>query len=137
MYPKYGPGRTMSGIAGTTKSARAAAGIDLTHNAFPDDLGCVIGSLDQADELVSNGPFESGVPACDLQVGITNAGFNHAHECFVGTIRSWNVRNGDAVLINSQCLHIIRDMVVNLLSGESLLYFLQFRIINLQINFRK
>src|SRR5687767_4062724 len=96
----------MSRIAGTTKLAFAAAGIDLADDASPDQLRRVIRRLDDSDELVADRPVEAGVTACYFKIGIADAGFKNANESLSASIGRRNIGEMNLAIFDSQGLHI-------------------------------
>jgi hypothetical protein len=60
----------------------AAAGIDLAHDALTGEARLTVRSLDDTDELVADRSREICITANDLEVGIADAGYGDANECF-------------------------------------------------------
>jgi hypothetical protein len=68
----------MPGIAGAAQIAFAAACIDLTYYALPDQMWRIVARLDHTDKLVTDRSVEPGITAHDLEIRVANSRFNHA-----------------------------------------------------------
>ena len=72
----------MGAPARETRAARAAHGVDLTDDTAADQRRRAL--LHDADELVARDSRERIVPARELDIGVADAGAQHAHEGFAG-----------------------------------------------------
>src|SRR5688572_15180563 len=62
--------RTVARISGLTKFAFATAGIDLADNALTRQWSVAV---HHSDKLMSDGPFEPSIAACDFKIRVADA----------------------------------------------------------------
>jgi len=79
---EHGAALAVGTAAARARRAAAAHGVDLAHHAPADErLGA---PLDDADELVAQDPGARVVAAGDLEVGVADAGADHADQRLAG-----------------------------------------------------
>ena len=91
----------MTRIARAAKFALATTGINFTDHSLAHQL--FVGSFfNHPDKLVANSSFESGVAARDFQIGVADAGKQHAHERFAVRVGLFNFANRQFLFLDSE-----------------------------------
>jgi hypothetical protein len=76
----------VSRVTCATQIATPATGINLAHNALPDELA-VMALFHNTDKLVPDRSIEPGVTARNFQVGVADARQQHAHQRLIRIVR--------------------------------------------------
>ena len=101
---QYGPARTVARIAGVAKFTLATARVDFADDPFADER--VSGRLlHDADKLMADGSFETGVAARDFKVGVADSRKQNAHERFGPGRRLLNLFNRQLLFFDSKGVH--------------------------------
>jgi hypothetical protein len=94
----------MARIACSTKLTFTAAGINFTDYSLTHHLAT--GSVfNDAYKFVTYGPAKASVAARDLNVSVADSGKQHTYNCFLPSLRHFNVANGYFVFLDSKGFH--------------------------------
>src|SRR6185295_16010743 len=99
-----GASSAMSGIAGTTQIAVTAARIYLTNNTTTDKRA-VSAVFNNADELMTDRSIETSIATRDLEIRVTNARQQYAHQRLISLIGLTNIFNCEPFFINAEGKH--------------------------------
>ena len=104
MNTEHGPRGAVSGIAGTAQFAITTAGIYLTDNTTTGERS-ITTVFNDANKLMPNRSIETSIPTRDFKIRITDSRQQHAHECFINTIRLFDIFNCETFLIDAEGKH--------------------------------